>query len=76
MPNINKETVRLMRQRCTKVYKRLTALNGRMDRIIARLNADGATMPAEEYHKLLSEYRVLERSFDIAKEEHRILLLF
>lgn len=76
MPNINKETVRLMRQRCTKVYKRLTALSHRMDQIAARVNNEGATMSAEEFNKLLSEYRIIERSFDIAKEEHRILLLF
>ena len=76
MPNINKETVHLMRQRCTKVYKRLTALNDRMEQVVTRLDAEGATMSAEEYNKLLSEYRVLERSFDIAKEEHCVLLLF
>ena len=76
MPNINKETVYLMRQRCTKVFKRLTLLSARMERIATRLNDEGATMPAEKYNKLLSEYRILERSFDAAKEEHRVLLLF
>lgn len=76
MPNINKETARFMRQRCTEVSKRLTVLSERMDRIAARIHNETSTLSAEECNKLLSEYRVLERSFDIAQEEQRVLLLF
>lgn len=73
MPNFSKEAVRFARCQRLKLSQRLVSLDGRMEKIAVCLLNEGAAMPACTFQTLLSEYRILQRNYDITQGEFRKL---
>lgn len=69
MPNVSRETVSFQRTQRRKLKERMNAIAIRMDQISGRLMIGGTGLPPSIYDSLISEYRVLERNYDIAEDE-------